>query len=76
MLLMMVYAQNTHNGDEIHVDGESYVVQGIVLTYKLVHGKYRPDHRRLEVHRTGRFLYNRWVHTMHVFAVCATPVET
>jgi len=51
--------QGTHNGDEIEVSGASYVVQNTVLQYKLIKGKYRPDHRRLEVHQTGRFLYNK-----------------
>lgn len=50
---------NTHNGDAIDVHGDSYVVQTVVLQYKLVRGRYKPNHRRLEVHRTGRFLLNK-----------------
>jgi hypothetical protein len=33
--------QNTHNGDQIEVEGSSYVVQSVVLQFKLVRGKYR-----------------------------------
>ena len=51
--------QNTHNGDQIEVKGDSYVVQKVILRYRLVRGRYRQDHRRLEVRRTGRFLYNK-----------------
>ena len=45
----------THNGEEIVVDGEGYVVQRLVLTYKLHKGRYQRDHNRLEVTPTGRW---------------------
>jgi hypothetical protein len=51
--------QNTHNGDQIDVDGKSYVVQKVVIRFKLIKGRYRQDHKLLEVHQTGRFLYNK-----------------
>ena len=57
---------NTHNGDEIEVEGDSYVVQKVVFRFRLTRGKYKPAERRLEVRRTGRFLYNKYV----VFISC------
>lgn len=33
--------QNTHNGDQIEVEGSAFVVQAVVMQYKLVRGKYR-----------------------------------
>lgn len=57
--------QNTHNGDQIEVMGDSYVVQKVVLRYRLVRGRYRQDHRRLEVRRTGRFLYDKFLETVY-----------
>lgn len=55
-----VYAlpPNTHNGDEIEVDGQGYVVTRVVLKYKLVSGKYVRDHNGLEVTPTSRFFLN------------------
>jgi hypothetical protein len=49
---------NTHNGDVISVQGEDFIVQSVVLQYKLVRGRYRPKHRRLEVRGTGRYFAN------------------
>jgi hypothetical protein len=57
--------QNTHNGDFIELEAPgaeaaaTYVVQSVVLQYKLVKGKYKQEHKRLEVNQTGRFLYNK-----------------
>jgi hypothetical protein len=51
--------QNTFNGDHIEVEGGNYIVQSVVLKYRLVRGKYRQDHKRVEVQQVGRFLYNR-----------------
>ncbi|KIY98222.1 hypothetical protein MNEG_9742 [Monoraphidium neglectum] len=45
----------THNGEEVVIDGEGYVVQRLVLNYKLRGGKYYRDHNALEVTPTGRF---------------------
>lgn len=55
----------THNGDEIEVAGASYVVQSVVLQYKLVRGRYEREHARLEVQHTGRFLYNHYLEEMY-----------
>ncbi len=33
--------QSTHNGDLIEVEGSAYVVQSVVLQYKLVRGRYK-----------------------------------
>lgn len=41
--------------------GDDYVVQSVVMQYKLVRGKYRRDHTRLEVFRTGRYLANSFL---------------
>lgn len=49
---------NTHNGEEIEVDGQGYVVTSLVLRYKLVKGKYVRDHNRLDVLPTGRYFLN------------------
>ena len=40
------------------IEGQEYVVTALVLQYKLRRGRYVRDHNRLEVQRTGRFLYN------------------
>ncbi|KAI8467310.1 MAG: hypothetical protein J3K34DRAFT_481681 [Monoraphidium minutum] len=45
----------THNGEELVIDGEGYVVQRLVLHYKLRGGKYQRDHNALEVTPTGRY---------------------
>lgn len=45
----------THNGEEVVIDGEGYVVQRLVLHYKLKGGKYHRDHNALEVTPTGRY---------------------
>lgn len=50
--------QNTHNGDQIEVNGSDYVVSSVVLQYKLVGGRYRREHNRLEVQQTGRYFLN------------------
>ncbi|KAI3426905.1 hypothetical protein D9Q98_006849 [Chlorella vulgaris] len=52
---------NTHNGDQIAVAGSSYVVQSVVMQYKLVRGKYCREHARLEVQGTGRYLANSFL---------------
>lgn len=33
--------QNTHNGDQIEVEGSAYVVQSVIMQYKLVRGRYK-----------------------------------
>jgi hypothetical protein len=50
--------QNTTNGDEITVRGHSYIVRSTVVRYKLSRGRYRLDHKRLQVLGTGRYLAN------------------
>ncbi|KAL4423425.1 hypothetical protein ABPG77_010003 [Micractinium sp. CCAP 211/92] len=56
---------NTHNGDQIEVEGSAFVVQAVVMQYKLVRGKYRRDHARLEVQNTGRMLANMYLEEMY-----------
>ncbi|GAB4818638.1 hypothetical protein N2152v2_005684 [Parachlorella kessleri] len=55
----------THNGDEIEVEGSSYVVQSVVMQFKLVRGRYEREHARLEVQHTGRFLYNTFLEELY-----------
>lgn len=50
---------NTACGEEIDVEGSSYVVTTVVLQYKLRGGKYVRDHNRLDVQPTGRWLVNQ-----------------
>ncbi|GLC44090.1 hypothetical protein PLESTB_000930500 [Pleodorina starrii] len=50
---------NTQCGEEIDVEGSSYVVTTVVLQYKLRGGKYVRDHNRLDVQPTGRWLVNQ-----------------
>eukprot|EP00884_Botryococcus_braunii_P003615 jgi/Botrbrau1/13254/Bobra.0074s0003.1 len=56
-----VLPPDTHNGDQIEVDGLDYVVSGVVLQYKLVRGRYEREHNRLEVQSTGRYITNAWL---------------
>ncbi|EFN56875.1 hypothetical protein CHLNCDRAFT_51665 [Chlorella variabilis] len=62
---------NTHNGDQVEIAGSSYVVQSVVLQFKLVRGKYRRDHARLEVQGTGRWMANLYLE--NVFQLDAPP---
>jgi hypothetical protein len=48
----------------LQIEGEEYIVTGLVLQYKLQRGKYVRDHSKLEVQRTGRFLYNEFLRDM------------
>ncbi|KAL4538079.1 hypothetical protein Ndes2526B_g04076 [Nannochloris sp. 'desiccata'] len=61
--------KNTHNGDtitiEVEAQAQDYVVQRTVLRYKLERGRYRPKERRLEVRKTGRFLYNKFLENVY-----------
>lgn len=54
-----VLPPNTQCGEEIDVEGSSYVVTTVVLQYKLRGGKYVRDHNRLDVQPTGRWLVNQ-----------------
>jgi hypothetical protein len=47
----------THNGDEIEVEGSSYIVQTVIQRFKLVRGRYQRVDSRLEVRPTGRYFY-------------------
>jgi len=49
---------HTHNGEEIEIDGQGYVVTSLVLQYKLVKGKYVREHNRLDVQPTSRYFLN------------------
>lgn len=57
---MGIYAlpPNTHNGEQIEIEGEAYVVTSLVLRYKLVRGRYVRDHNQLDVQPTGRYFLN------------------
>lgn len=52
---------STSNGDWIDVGGSAYVVQSVVLQYKLVRGRYQRDHQRLEVTAGGRLLAEQFL---------------
>ncbi|KAK9842082.1 hypothetical protein WJX81_007684 [Elliptochloris bilobata] len=52
--------KNTHNGDQINVQGEDYVVRTLVLKYKLVGGRYERDHSRLDCTATSRFILDTY----------------
>uniref|UniRef100_A0A061RL69 Uncharacterized protein n=1 Tax=Tetraselmis sp. GSL018 TaxID=582737 RepID=A0A061RL69_9CHLO len=52
---------NTGCGDEVEVDGDTFVVSSVVLQYKLQRGKYVRDHNRLEVQPTSRYFVNRFL---------------
>lgn len=49
------FPPNTHNGDQIEVDGKDYVVASISLKYHRVGGKYVRMHNRLNVQSTGLY---------------------
>jgi len=55
---------DTHNGDQIHVDGKDWVVSSLVLKYKLVRGKYERDHNRLDVQEMSRYFLNMHLDTL------------
>lgn len=40
---------NTHNGEEIEILGDAYVVTCTCIMFKLAGGKYVRDHSRLDV---------------------------
>lgn len=48
----------------VQIEGEEYVVTALVLQYKLRRGRYERAHNKLEVLRTGRFLYNEYLASM------------
>lgn len=56
---------DTHNGDQIEVDGSDYVVSSLVLQWKLVGGRYQRDHNRLEVQHTGRYFLNLHLQSLY-----------
>jgi hypothetical protein len=56
--------RNTTNGDEITVRGHSYIVRSTVVRYKLSRGRYRLDHKRLQVLGTGRYLANLYLENL------------
>ncbi|KAL4443314.1 hypothetical protein ABPG75_011051 [Micractinium tetrahymenae] len=66
---------NTHNGDQIEVEGSAFVVQAVVMQYKLVRGKYRRDHARLEVQNTGRMLANLYLEEMYRMGDPSGPAD-
>ncbi|KAK9795514.1 hypothetical protein WJX73_003068 [Symbiochloris irregularis] len=50
---------DTHNGDQIEVEGSNYVVSCVVLQYKLVGGRYQRDNNRLEIQALSNKICNR-----------------
>ncbi|KAL3147981.1 hypothetical protein ABBQ38_014276 [Trebouxia sp. C0009 RCD-2024] len=56
---------DTHNGDQIEVEGQDYVVDSVMFHYKLVGGKYQRDHNQLAVHSTSRFFLNKYLNQMY-----------
>lgn len=46
-------------GDMISVDDTDYVVQSLVVQFKLVRGRYQREHHRLDCMSASRFLLNR-----------------
>ncbi|MEW5312979.1 MAG: hypothetical protein WDW38_004575 [Sanguina aurantia] len=49
---------NTHNGEEIEILGDAYVVTCTCIMFKLAGGKYVRDHSRLDVQPTSRYILN------------------
>lgn len=56
----------THNGEEIEIDGQSYIVCTTIMQYKLNKGKYVREHSRLEVQPTGRYFLNMMLDSLLV----------
>jgi len=56
---------NTGCGDEVEVEGHSFVVRSVVLKYRLERGKYVRDHNRLEVMPTSRFFLNKMLESLY-----------
>lgn len=56
---------DTHNGDQIEVEGQDYVVDSVMFHYKLVGGKYQRDHNQLAVYSTSRFFLNKYLNQMY-----------
>lgn len=50
---------NTHNGDQIAVNGKDYVVSSISLRFQRIHGKYVRQHSRLDVQSTAIYFTTR-----------------
>ena len=53
-----------HESRCLQIDGEEYIVQSLVLRYKLQRGRYVRDHNKLEVLRAGRYLVNQYLSSM------------
>lgn len=43
----------------MQVAGQDYIVDSLVIQYKLVKGRYERSHHRLDVLSTSRYLLNR-----------------
>jgi hypothetical protein len=43
----------------LQVAGQDYIVDSLVIQYKLVKGRYERSHHRLDVLSTSRYLLNR-----------------
>ena len=54
-------------------DGSSYVVESLILRFRLVNGRYQQEHRRVDVNKTGRFLYNTFLESVYAQSAAAPP---
>ena len=52
---------NTTNGDQIEIDGQSFIVEKTRVRWKLQGGKYVRDHQGLDVLGTSRYLSNMFL---------------
>ena len=52
---------NTTNGDQIEIDGQSFIVEKTRVRWKLCGGRYVRDHQGLDVLGTSRYLSNMFL---------------
>ncbi len=52
---------NTTNGDQIEIDGQSFIVEKTRVRWKLRAGRYVRDHQGLDVLGTSRYLSNMFL---------------
>mmetsp|Transcript_13794 Transcript_13794/g.24151 ORF Transcript_13794/g.24151 Transcript_13794/m.24151 type:complete len:161 (-) Transcript_13794:243-725(-) len=54
----------THNGEEIDIEGQGYVVTATYVQMKLQKGQYVRDHSRLDVTPTGRWVLQQHLNSL------------
>ena len=64
LFLSHFVSQNTTNGDEIEVNGQSYIVKTTTIRYKLERGRYVRDKKRVDVLGTSRYLSNLYLNQL------------